>query len=89
MKGIRPGHSFEILLDGTKKTKIRSFSRNIDEKSQSKAGSLREMICPVSAYKYYIRANRIFRGNVQFCDAGFWIFVKPPQYSGHPDFSWE
>ena len=47
------------------------------------------MICPVSAYKYYIRANRIFRGNVQFCDAGFWIFVKPPQYSGRPDFSWE
>ncbi len=22
MKGIRPGHSFEILLDGTKKTEI-------------------------------------------------------------------
>ena len=45
------------------------------------------MICPVSAYKYYIRANRIFRENNEFFDAGFRIFVKSPRACGRTDFS--
>ena len=43
---------------------------------------------PVSAYKYYKRANRIFRGNDEFCTAGFQIFVKSPPACVGAEFSW-
>ena len=39
-------------------------------------GTVRKMNFPVSAYKYYIPPNRIFRKRNEFFDARFWFFVK-------------
>ena len=55
---------------------------------KSLQGNARKIKIPVSEYKYYIPANRIFRKKNEFFDAGFWFFVKPPPCSGGIHFSW-